>query len=114
MWAAICSSLLSHTNAMHDLALSLPPTKRVFVEPKGCLGSGGNWFWTAKPCRIDDTVCVQLWREIVVSVLVRECLLKGCPSDRPSFEGPPEGLSGSPSEFRRSSRRGGREHARGA
>src|SRR6266566_8476171 len=47
----------------------------------------------AKPCRIDDTVCVQLCREIVVSVLVRECLPKGCPSYCPCFGGPPEGLS---------------------
>ena len=51
----------------------------------------------AKPCLIDDTVCVQLCREIVVSVLVRECLPKGCLSDRSSFEGPPEGLSATPS-----------------
>ena len=63
-----------------------------------------------KPCRIDDTVCVQLCREIVVSVLVRECLRravrvtvpvskvlpKSCPSDHSSFEGPPEGLSATP------------------
>src|SRR5215216_6791773 len=51
----------------------------------------------AKPCRIDDTVCVQPHREIVGSIFFpRGCssvLPKGCPSLRSSFEGPPEGLS---------------------
>ena len=85
----------SHIHMPFDLSSFFSPSQRnSFVEPKGCLGSGGNYFWTAKPCRIDDTVCVQLCREIVVSVLVRECLSKGCPSDCLSFEGPPEGLSG--------------------
>src|SRR3990170_2745696 len=55
----------------------------------------------AKPCRIDDTVCVQPCREVVVSSFCpRGCssvLPKGCPSDRSSFGGPPEGLSATPS-----------------
>jgi len=33
-----------------------------------------------------------------VIVLVSRVLPKGCPSDRSSFEGPPEGLSATPSE----------------
>ena len=37
----------------------------------------------AKPCRIADTVCVQPDREVIVSILVRECLPKGCPRIRP-------------------------------
>jgi hypothetical protein len=43
----------------------------------------------AKPCRIDDTVCVQPHREVVGSIFLPERL----------FEGPPEGLSELLSEF---------------
>ena len=77
-------------------------------------------FWTAKPCWIADTVCVQLGREVVVSILVRVCLPEGYPSYISSFKGPPEGLSvtssGGLSDRLRSAVRGADEgiHSRGS
>ena len=78
---------LSQTQGMHDLP-SLSPSHEIFSQSlRGCIVSGRKQFWTAKPCRIADTVCVQPSREVVVSIFCpRGCsrvLPKGCLRDRP-------------------------------